>query len=317
MLRQKLFPDPAAAAAAAATAKQTRHAKRSKSAAGPSKATAAAIAAATAAAAAAKQLPPVVLKSQIYTVLTDRTAADRDLEDLRQQGRVRVFKLAIGATISQKSNLCSVQWVVCVLEGVPTCKRTCCTSAGVSMCSCGLGSVGVTYGSDALHGMVSLMCPCCHAWRAGADEYVLLLADDYLDIINKLLHKHQQLAMQPSQQQQQPTAGSSCCSSAADSAGMVATLQHFRDNVVPAWHEASIPRSKLLQLLRMGTSSPAAGGHPVSDAAHERHLLALELVTRDSRSTDSYLLTVPGAAAFVKSVLTGRQEVLQMLSRKK
>jgi len=171
------------------------------------------------------------------------------------------------------------------------------------------------------HGMLSLMRPCCLAWRAGADEYVLLLADDYLDIINKLLHKHQQLATQPSQQQQQPTAGSttgsSCCRGAADSAGMVATLQRFRDHVVPAWHEASIPRSKLLQLLRTGTSSPAASGQPVSDAAHERHLLALELVTRDSRSTDSYLLTVPGAAAFVRSVLTGRQEVLQMLSRKK
>lgn len=93
LLRQKLYPDPAQAAAAASAAKQSRHAKRSK-ATGPSKATAAAITAA--AAAAAKQLPPIVLKSQLYTVLTDKTTADRDLEDLRQKGRVRVFKLAIG-----------------------------------------------------------------------------------------------------------------------------------------------------------------------------------------------------------------------------
>jgi len=112
LLRHKLFPDPAAAAAAAATAKQTRHAKRSKSAAGPSKATVAAIAAATAAAAAAKQLPPVVLKTVVYTVLTDRTTADRDLEDLRQQGRVRVFKLAIGAAMSERSLVQPSGWGV-------------------------------------------------------------------------------------------------------------------------------------------------------------------------------------------------------------
>lgn len=96
LLRNKLYPDPSKAAAAASAAKQSRHAKRSKVATGPSKATAAAITAAAAAAAAAKMLPPIVLKSQLYTVLTDRTAADRDLEDLRQKGRVRVFKLAIG-----------------------------------------------------------------------------------------------------------------------------------------------------------------------------------------------------------------------------
>lgn len=96
LLRSKLYPDPAAAAAAAGAAKTSRHAKRSKSAAGPSKAAAAAITAAAAAAAAAKQLPPIVLKTQVYTVLTDKTAADRDLEQLRQSQRVRVFKLSIG-----------------------------------------------------------------------------------------------------------------------------------------------------------------------------------------------------------------------------
>lgn len=96
LLRSKLYPDPAAAAATAAAAKQSRHAKRSKGAAGPSRATAAAVTAAAAAAAAAQQLPPLVFKTQLYTVLTDRTAADRDVEDLRRQGRVRVFKLGMG-----------------------------------------------------------------------------------------------------------------------------------------------------------------------------------------------------------------------------
>lgn len=96
LLRDQLYPDPAAAAVAAAAAKQTRHAKRSRTAAGPSKAAAAAVVAAAAAATAARQLPPIVLKSQLYTVLADRTAVDRDVEDLRRQGKLRIFKLAIG-----------------------------------------------------------------------------------------------------------------------------------------------------------------------------------------------------------------------------
>ncbi|WIA16353.1 hypothetical protein OEZ85_013051 [Tetradesmus obliquus] len=42
-------------------------------------------------------LPPIILKSQLYTVLADKTAVDRDVEQLRQQGRARLFKLAFGA----------------------------------------------------------------------------------------------------------------------------------------------------------------------------------------------------------------------------
>jgi hypothetical protein len=96
LLRDQLYPDPAAAALAA---KHSRSAKRSRSAPGPSKAAAAAVAAAAAAATAARQLPPLLLKSQLYTVLADKTAVDKDVEQLRQQGRARLFKLAFGEFI--------------------------------------------------------------------------------------------------------------------------------------------------------------------------------------------------------------------------
>lgn len=43
------------------------------------------------------QLPPVVLKSQLYSVLSDRTNADRDLDELRRTNKVRLFKLATGS----------------------------------------------------------------------------------------------------------------------------------------------------------------------------------------------------------------------------
>ena len=101
LLRDTLYPDPAAAAAAATAAKQTRHAKRSKAAPGPSKAAAAAVVAAAAVATAARRLPPIVLKTQLYTVLADRTAVDLDVEELRRQGRIRLFKLAIGRSTMQ------------------------------------------------------------------------------------------------------------------------------------------------------------------------------------------------------------------------
>jgi hypothetical protein len=62
----------------------------------------------------------------------------------------------------------------------------------------------------------------------------------------------------------------------------------------------------------------AAAAAALSSAdAIQRRLLSAELVCRDSRATDSFMFTVPGAAAFVKSVVAGRQELLQMLKRKK
>lgn len=172
---------------------------------------------------------------------------------------------------------------------------------------------------------------------AGADEYVVLLADDYLAIINRLIQQHQQLASQHAQQQGSSAATATTAasesdpgSSAAEAASIGTTLQLFRDHVVPAWRDSSIPRSKLLELLRSAQhttaasarasarpAAAAAAGRAGKEPAYERHLLALDLMTRDIRSPDSYVLTVPGAAAFVKSVVAGRQELLQLLSRKK
>jgi hypothetical protein len=166
----------------------------------------------------------------------------------------------------------------------------------------------------------------------------VLLADDYLAIINRLVQQHQQLASQHVQQQGPSAAAASgseeAASNTAEAASIAATLQLFRDHVVPAWRDSSIPRTKLLELLRSAQhgvaasasvsgrastrpAAAAAAGTAGKEPAYERHLLALDLMTRDSRSPDSYVLTVPGAAAFVKSVLAGRQELLQLLSRKK
>lgn len=41
-------------------------------------------------------LPPLVLQSQLYSVLRDRTEVDRQLDDLRRRNVVRVFKLSSG-----------------------------------------------------------------------------------------------------------------------------------------------------------------------------------------------------------------------------
>jgi hypothetical protein len=173
---------------------------------------------------------------------------------------------------------------------------------------------------------------------AGADEYVLLLAGDYLSLINNLIAKYQQLAAQPPPAAA-PAPNTTGRTSAADAASVAGTLQLFRDRVVPAWTDSSIPCVTLLQLLRApshdsssktttrpahvrrngpaGQLNKAAGAAASSEPAYERHLLAVDLLCRDIRSPDSYQLTVPGAAAFVKSVTLGRQELLQLLGRKK
>ncbi|XP_043819335.1 serine/threonine-protein kinase 19 isoform X1 [Dromiciops gliroides] len=38
-------------------------------------------------------LPPIALKSQVYSLVPDRTAADRQLRELREQGEIRVIQL--------------------------------------------------------------------------------------------------------------------------------------------------------------------------------------------------------------------------------
>ena len=47
---------------------------------------------------------PVVLKSHLYTILADRTAVDRELDALRMQNKVRIYKLATGERL-ETSNL--------------------------------------------------------------------------------------------------------------------------------------------------------------------------------------------------------------------
>jgi hypothetical protein len=43
-----------------------------------------------------RNLPDMVLKSQLYTIFKDRTASDRELDELRRKGQVRTFKLPTG-----------------------------------------------------------------------------------------------------------------------------------------------------------------------------------------------------------------------------
>lgn len=199
----------------------------------------------------------------------------------------------------------------------------------------GYKSAVVSTGSSAyvVQGQNTHKC-CCLCVFAGADEYVLLLAGDYLSIINNLIIKYQQLAAQPSPAAAATPTTTTGSTSAADAASVAATLQLFRDRVVPAWTDSSIPGATLLQLLRAPSHdassrtaplpAPASRSNPAGlkaapspEPAYEQHLLAVDLLCRDIRSPDSYQLTVPGAAAFVKSVTSGRQELLQLLGRKK
>jgi hypothetical protein len=195
---------------------------------------------------------------------------------------------------------------------------------------------------------------------AGADEYVVLLTQDYLRLVDSLIAQHSEAAQQLQleeqqqarvrqqqqqqrnqqqreeqqqfQQEEEEQAGApNSTATSSEHAAIAATLQAFRSRVLPACNESHITRSRLLQLMRTAAPLPsqsqpvkppaaaaAAAAAALSSAdAIQRRLLSAELVCRDSRATDSFMFTVPGAAAFVKSVVAGRQELLQMLKRKK
>jgi hypothetical protein len=151
-----------------------------------------------------------------------------------------------------------------------------------------------------------------------------MLADDYQAVLTRLATQQQQ----PDHHQQQPQPQQQL--QQQQQSQQQEAIRRFRDRVVPACFDSSIDRQHLLQLMRSalagaagrGSSSsskpPSAGAAAAAaDAALERQLLAAEVVTRDSRCLDRYALTVPGAAAFIKSLVAGRQELLQLLGRKK
>jgi hypothetical protein len=52
-------------------------------------------------------LPAVVLKSQLYTVLKDRTASDRELDELKRRGEVRTFKMPTGEALHTGLHACA------------------------------------------------------------------------------------------------------------------------------------------------------------------------------------------------------------------
>lgn len=172
-----------------------------------------------------------------------------------------------------------------------------------------------------------------------------MLTRDYLHIINDIMASHAQSKQQQQQQQQQTAqklqqqpghmqqAASSSqqvsdchSSSSTRDAGLLTTLQLFRERVVPACQELQLPRPQLMKLLRSASADPcnshqqqhsSATAELPSDDDMQRHLLSVELICRDSRAADSYVFTVPGAAVFVRSVVSGRQELLQVLQRKR
>jgi hypothetical protein len=217
-------------------------------------------------------LPPFVTKSQIYTVLADRTAVDRDLDDLMRRGRARAFKLA-----------------------------------------------------------------------TGADEFAVLLMADYLAMIDGMAVQREWQAAQLRQQEAAAVrsgdgGGGGGAPAPAPSpevpAAAAVALRRFRDRVVPRCYDSHVTAQRLLQLMAAaptptpggGARAPkppkrgaaaGGGGGPAANDADISHLLAAELVSRDAAVAGRLTLTVPGAGRIVRSLLDGRQELAQILGKKR
>jgi hypothetical protein len=72
--------------------------------------------------------------------------------------------------------------------------------------------------------------------------------------------------------------------------------------VLPGWHDVTIPKYRLEQLLQQG-----AGGDAERDVSS---LLSLGLLARDARADDSFQFTLPGLGKLVKQVAAGGSPAL-------
>ncbi len=68
--------------------------------------------------------------------------------------------------------------------------------------------------------------------------------------------------------------------------------------MLPHWHDITIPKYKLEQLLQQAGSSE----HTEGDISH---LMSHTLLSRDARVEDSYVFTLPNMVKLVKQVVAG------------
>jgi hypothetical protein len=173
-----------------------------------------------------------------------------------------------------------------------------------------------------------LRCGAARAFKlgTGADDYAVLLMADYQRLIDAAITA----AGAPGGGG--GGGGEEGGSGGGHAAAAAAALQRFRERVVPQLWDSQVAAPRLLQLLARppgaGRSQQqdlqqqahsGSGGSPVAGAfdADISHLLAAELLSRDSSLPGQLTLTVPGAGRIVRYLVDGRTELTAALAKKR
>ncbi|KIY97557.1 hypothetical protein MNEG_10405 [Monoraphidium neglectum] len=266
-------------------------------------------------------LPPFVLKAHIYTVVSDRTAADRDLDDLLARGRARAFRLATGAdehvVLLMSDYLALISSIIAhkddearqgqlrQLEGqrVEAAEQA---APGPGARAVVTAPAAAAAAAAALRRFRDRVAPRCRDASISVERLLQLLAgrDDSSsagggDAPGRRLsqqQQQQQQQQQPPQQQQGQRGQRHHHQQQPDGARRTAALPHAGKHAGPAAAAAATARS---------------GDADVS------HLLAAELLSRDSLVPGRLTFTVPGAGRIVRWLVDGRQELTQALSKKR
>ena len=225
-------------------------------------------------------LPPFVLKAQLYTVLRDRTAADRDLDGLARAGRARAFKLATGAgdyaLLLASDYSAMVEAAAAHKEAEARALAARARASGTGGATGGATGGGAGGGGSGAGGHGGSLEEAAAAARSAAAAAAAL-------------------------RRFKVRAAPRCHESHVTSERLLQLL------ATPAPGEPPPPRP----------SAGASGAGAAASDADLSHLLAAELLSRDPVHPGRLAFTVPGAAAAVRSLVGGRSELLGVLKRKR
>lgn len=245
---------------------------------------------------AAANLPMLVMRSQIYSQWqhADRTALDRELEELRRSNKLRVFRMATG-------------------------QSACCHMTA----TCGLSPIK----HDPIDVKAEQQQPCTSPFpwfmHAGADDLGVMQAAVYAQHV-RATAAAQTAAQGSSTAHQRMAASSGDGRSGGPSQAPCpyqAAATTFIDCVLPQHAEALVSEqhlhatiSKHLQL----QSRLATAAHAAADAERTIMLLLnMGCLARSPYHTEAFIFCVPGLGPLVKCITAGRKELLAWLAKRR
>jgi Serine-threonine protein kinase 19 len=237
-------------------------------------------------------LPPVLLRSQVYAVIHDKSLADRELRELTQKNVIKQF--ALPSTIDT-----------------------------FALSRRGTAAGGVDGGEWIGHHAAGSRRKVAgsHASGAHGDDYLVMFAEDYVVLVER---QRQAFLDAPAELVRSGSGERAKVSSADD------VISRFRNQVLPNWHDVCISLEKLDQLLcarnEVGSGDDEDVPRQARRAKAEEEmttlvrsgLLLMPTSTAGNEKSGQLLwFAIPGVGSYVQSLLAGRTEIVEMLKRER